>query len=77
MAKIRNKKTGKEIEVNEDDLHIYGLGRKKLPKAGGGDLIPSTQDAAQNNQYNFNQPNYTAPVYDYGDIDESFIFFIR
>lgn len=33
MAKIRNKKTGKEIEVNEDDLHIYGLGRKKLPKA--------------------------------------------
>lgn len=71
MAKIRNKKTGKEIEVNEDDLHIYGLGRKKLPKAGGGDLIPSTQDAAQNNQYNFNQPNYTAPVYDYGDIDES------
>lgn len=33
MAKIRNKKTGKVIEVYEDDLHIYGLGRKKLPKA--------------------------------------------
>ena len=33
MAKIRNKKTGVEKEVYEEDLHIYGLGRKKLPKA--------------------------------------------
>lgn len=71
MAKIRNKKTGKVIEVNDKDLHQYGLGGKKLPKAGGGDLIPFTKDAAQNNQYNFNQPNYTAPAYDYGDVDES------
>lgn len=33
MAKIRNKKTGKVIEVNDKDLHQYGLGGKKLPKA--------------------------------------------
>ena len=55
MAKIRNKKTGKEIEVNEDDLHIYGLGRKKLPKAGNG----------------FIQENTANPTYEAGKIQFS------
>lgn len=52
MAKIRNKKTGKEIEVNEDDLHIYGLGRKKLPKA----LLGKKQHGDLESMYN--QGNY-------------------
>jgi hypothetical protein len=52
MAKIRNKKTGVVKEVYEEDLHIYGLGRKKLPKA----LLGKKQHGDLESMYN--QGNY-------------------
>jgi hypothetical protein len=67
MAKIRNKKTGKVIEVNDKDLHQYGLGGKKLPKALLGKKQHGDLEAMYNQGYDEDVVDPFAPM-DYSDL---------
>jgi hypothetical protein len=67
MAKIRNKKTGVVKEVYEEDLHIYGLGRKKLPKALLGKKQHGDLEAMYNQGYDEDVVDPFAPM-DYSDL---------